>query len=227
MRFSSRNTLAALALASTAFAQDGGQDGGLPSPSEIAKTQNIIIAHGIMMGIAFAVLFPFGAIIMRLFKFRGVVWFHAGWQIFTYIVALAAFGLGVWLAVLTNQLVTPNGHSIIGIIVIGMLFFQPIGGLLHHHLYAKHQAPTAVGTGHRWIGRVFIILGTINGGLGLQLATEGKGPTIAYSVLAAFFFALWFVVVMVGNLRAKETRPMSGRKRISSETSLAERNRSV
>ncbi|TKA77475.1 hypothetical protein B0A49_02358, partial [Cryomyces minteri] len=181
MHFSTRNALAALALASTAFAQDGGQDGGQPSPSEIAKTQNIIIAHGIMMGIAFAVLFPFGAIIMRLFKFRGVVWFHAGWQIFTYIVALAAFGLGIWLALLTNQLVTPNGHSIIGIIVIGALLFQPIGGFLHHYLYVKYQRPTAVGKSHRWIGRVFIILGTINGGLGLQLANEGKGATIAYS----------------------------------------------
>ncbi|TKA37195.1 hypothetical protein B0A49_13458, partial [Cryomyces minteri] len=131
-----------------------------------------------MMGIAFAVLFPFGAIIMRLFKFRGVVWFHAGWQIFTYIVALAAFGLGIWLALLTNQLVTPNGHSIIGIIVIGALLFQPIGGFLHHYLYVKYQRPTAVGKSHRWIGRVFIILGTINGGLGLQLANEGKGKPL-------------------------------------------------
>jgi len=63
----------------------------------------VAIAHGIMMGLAFAILFPLGAIWMRLLHFRGLVWFHAGWQLFAYLIALAAFGLGVWLAVVTDQ----------------------------------------------------------------------------------------------------------------------------
>lgn len=55
------------------------------------------------MGLAFAVLFPFGSTILRLFRFKGVVWIHGGWQLFAYVIALAGFGLGVWLAVETQQ----------------------------------------------------------------------------------------------------------------------------
>lgn len=84
----------------------------------------MLLAHGVMMGVAFGILFPMGAIVLRMFNFKGLIWFHAGWQILAYIISLAAFGLGVWMAVVSDKLVTSNGHAIIGIIVIGALFLQ-------------------------------------------------------------------------------------------------------
>lgn len=55
------------------------------------------------MAISFGFLMPFGATIMHLFRFKGFVWFHAGWQIFAYLLVLAGFGLGVWIAVSNGQ----------------------------------------------------------------------------------------------------------------------------
>lgn len=56
------------------------------------------IAHGTIMGLAFALLFPIGGIIIRVLSFRGLIWVHAGLQMLSYTLALAGMGLGVFLA---------------------------------------------------------------------------------------------------------------------------------
>jgi hypothetical protein len=62
-------------------------------------TQNMMIkAHAIMACLAFAILFPFGAISIRLLSFPGLVLVHALFQIFAYLIYIIAFGLGVYLA---------------------------------------------------------------------------------------------------------------------------------
>ena len=71
--------------------------------AQIQLENRVIVAHGVIMGLTFGMLFPLGATIMHAFKFKGFLWFHAGWQIFTYILALAGFGMGVWTAVVTDQ----------------------------------------------------------------------------------------------------------------------------
>jgi hypothetical protein len=62
------------------------------------KTNMKRMAHGIMAGLTFAVLFPFGGIAIRLFSFSGLLWFHAGIQIIGSILFIAAFALGVGMA---------------------------------------------------------------------------------------------------------------------------------
>ncbi|GAB7353967.1 hypothetical protein MBLNU459_g4564t1 [Dothideomycetes sp. NU459] len=186
-------------LLATASAQDQ------QSPSEEAEMNRLAIVHGVLMGLAFAVFFPLGAIVLRAFSFHGLVWFHAGWQAFAYAVALAAFGIGVYMAVETQQLTAPNGHPIIGIIVIGVLFLQPLGGVLAHRLFQRRQRATLSGAAHRWLGRVFLLLGVINGGLGLQLSGNTRAGQIAYGVLAAFFYLLWLGVAVFRWYRARRT----------------------
>ena len=75
---------------------------------------NGITAHGVLMGLTFALMFPLGASIMHIFKFKGFVWFHAGWQIFTYILAFVGFGIGIWVAVKTDQVSIPSIPIAIG-----------------------------------------------------------------------------------------------------------------
>lgn len=55
------------------------------------------------MSLAFLIFFPFGALTVRLLSFSNTIWVHAGAQVFAYLVALSAFGLGVWIAVTTQQ----------------------------------------------------------------------------------------------------------------------------
>lgn len=67
-----------------------------------------MIAHGVLASLAFVVFFPFGAISIRLFSFPGLVWFHAIFQVLAYLIFIAAFGLGIYLATQIH-LVCQNG----------------------------------------------------------------------------------------------------------------------
>ena len=66
--------------------------------AEMERTRKMLIAHGVLAALAFVILFPAGAITIRLASFPGVIWFHAAFQAFAYLVYIAAFGLGVYLA---------------------------------------------------------------------------------------------------------------------------------
>lgn len=47
---------------------------------------------------------------------------------------------------------------------------------------------------HLWWGRIFLVLGTINGGLGLQLSHASHGWVTAYSIIAVVFYLFYAVV---------------------------------
>lgn len=72
----------------------------------------LLIIHGVLMGLAFAIFFPVGAIILHAFRFKGMIWFHAGWQAFALTISLIAFGIGVYLAVEFQEVgyTTKNPH---------------------------------------------------------------------------------------------------------------------
>ena len=63
------------------------------------QLHSAIVTHGVIMGLAFAVVFPLGAILIRVASFRGLVWVHAAVQSLAYAMALAGMGLGVYIAV--------------------------------------------------------------------------------------------------------------------------------
>ncbi|KAI9788264.1 MAG: hypothetical protein M1816_007030 [Peltula sp. TS41687] len=153
----------------------------------------VIEAHGVVLGLAFVVLFPLGALLMRVLSFRGLVWVHAGTQVLTYSLAIAGLGMGVWIANETSQL--NEAHPILGIVIIALLLAQPALGLIHHFQFVKRRTPTNWGRTHVWYGRGLIILGVINGGLGLQLADNTEGGKIAYGVVAGVMFCVYLVIV--------------------------------
>lgn len=71
------------------------------------------------------------------------------------------------------------------------------------------QVSEKYGTSHKWTGRIFLGLGAIYEGLGLNLSYEDKIPIIAYSVLAAFFSQLWALM----GLWSKRRNAAAGKKR--------------
>jgi len=162
------------------------------------------MAHAIMAPIAFVLFFPFGAIAIRIMSFRNLVWFHAGWMVFTYIVVLASMGMGVWIAVATDQIDTI--HSIIGLVVVGSLLLQPVTGLVHHLLYKHRGRPNGATYPHIWWGRAVITLGIINGGLGLQLTENTTNGAIAYGVVAGFMWLLWMAVILLAFIKSRGKR---------------------
>jgi hypothetical protein len=176
-------------LSSTSSSGSGGRGGGVPGDLNM-----IIMAHAVLAPVAFVLFFPMGAMIIRLLSFKGVVWFHAGWMVTTYIIVLGALGMGVWIAVVTQQLDTH--HSIIGLVVVVALLAQPVSGLTHHMLYKKTGGANVATYPHIWWGRAIVTLGIINGFFGLQLSGNTTKGEVAYAIVASVMWVLWMVVVV-------------------------------
>lgn len=68
-------------------------------------------AHGAIMALVFVILYPLGAIIIRVLSFRSLVWVHAGMQLVSYLLALAGLGLGVYLGTEKTYKVRPIAPS--------------------------------------------------------------------------------------------------------------------
>lgn len=210
--------LGAIASETTASNPNTNTGGGSDSTSTEAGSSGypsnfntVLIAHAVLGPVAFVVLYPLGAIAIRIFRFPNVVWFHAGWMVFTYLIVLTSMGLGVWLAVTGDYL--SEYHAIIGLVVVGCLLLQPITGLLHHRLFKSRGRSNAATFLHVWWGRAIVTLGIINGGLGLQLAGNTRNGEIVYGVVAGFMWVLWMGIVLLAFVRRRgETkRTMSNR----------------
>ena len=160
-------------------------------------------AHGTLASIVFLVLFPLGAMIVRIPGLNLPLWVHAGVQIFTYCCYIAAAGLGIFIAK-TEHLLN-NHHPIIGLVLLAILFFQPFFGVAHHSEYKKKQRRTVISHLHIWIGRLAIILGVVNGGLGFKLVGDVKdGYKIAYGVVAGIIGLAYLTVIVFGEAKRKK-----------------------
>lgn len=86
---------------------------------------------------------------------------------------------------------------------------QPILGWVHHTMYTRSQRRTVVSHVHVWYGRAVMILGIVNGGLGLQLASSGNAFKYAYIIVAAVVGAMYIGVVL---LKARSNKSGRGNK---------------
>lgn len=170
--------------------------------------KKILAAHGVIMALVMVILYPLGSLLMPLIG----KWFvHAGWQTVAFLLMWAGFGLGVR-AALDRDMIFKQAHTIFGTVIVCLLVIQPVIGLLHHNHYAKHQSRGPFSLAHIWWGRLMIILGIINGGLGLQLADASNSLIIAYSIVSAVIFLGYAIVGTLVSIR-KKTRANGGYKR--------------
>lgn len=76
------------------------------------------------------------------------------------------------------------------------MLIQPFLGVIHHWIYIRKKTRTALAPVHVWLGRILIILGMVNGGLGLRLADNTHGGKIAYGVVAGVCGAMYLAWVV-------------------------------
>jgi hypothetical protein len=131
-----------------------------------------------------------------------------------------ALGTGIYIAFYINMLSRP--HAIISFMVIVGCILQPVTGLWHRYLYKRSGNGSENGKEvgcmklgyklthmHVWWGRILIMLGIINGGLGLQLSRQLHAidtpieAEVGYGVGAGVFWVVWMGVSVVGYLRNK------------------------
>lgn len=190
------------------------------------RRDGFLIAHGVIMTVVFIALYPLGALLMPVFNH----WFlHSISQLIAYILMWVGLGLGTIHAKHGNYVSIPPSstaemprstltplqfgkqtHTRLGLAVVILLGFQPLFGWLQHRHYATSAARGTVGHIHIWYGRGLMILGIVNGGLGLQLASNTTGPwAIAYAVVAGVLGAGYIGSIIYSMLRRGRRRKQS------------------
>lgn len=134
------------------------------------------VVHGVFMSLAFILIFPLGAVLMRLLKrVRFVV--HAGVQALGSALVLIGFAAGVYVSRRYNHTRRlSTSHQVLGLVVFAALLAQVALGYAHHRLYVRRRKESTMGVLHRCIGPALIVLGLVNGGLGLDLAGGRSCP---------------------------------------------------
>jgi hypothetical protein len=184
----------------------------------LERRKTVVMAHGILASLAFLILFPAGSILIRIASFPGLWWVHGLFQVFSYLLFIAAFGAGVWLVKNAPVSLIGSYHPAIGIVLFCLLFFQPILGWMHHIQFKKYKRRTIWSYGHLWLGRTLIPLGMINGGLGMLLATQTgyfvptRGQMIAYGVVAGIMWIVWVTASIFGEARRRRAMHARGRR---------------
>lgn len=195
------------------------QAGAFGSLADFNHASRILIAHAVMASLVWVILVPWLAILLRLnIKNPIVLKLHAIGQIFSYVVYIAAAGLGIWLAQQSAAFgIWNDPHPQLGLAILAIAFFQPLFGAAHHRIYkrranalqagqpTKQPGRTTAGRIHLWVGRILIVLGIVNGGLGIRLASyspfqsdaTSRRAGIIYGAVAAVMFLLYVIFVVV------------------------------
>ncbi|KAI1415580.1 CBD9-like protein [Hypoxylon sp. FL1857] len=162
-----------------------------------ADPRTLILGHGIIMAIVMVFMYPLGSALMPLF---GKWVLHASWQFLAFLLMWAGFGLGI-VASQRIRLDFNSTHTILGTVVVCLMVVQPVLGWVHHSYFVKHQKRGIVSHAHIWYGRALLIMGVVNGGLGLQLADASRSFFIAYIAIAAIIFAIYIASAVFGEVR--------------------------
>lgn len=167
----------------------------------------MIVAHATLATLAFGLIFPSGGILIRLASFPRLWLAHGLVQLLAYLLYLAAFALGLYMA--SHARMLHAAHPILGIVVFALLAFQPLLGFVHHVAFKKHARRTVWSYAHLWLGRVAITLGIVNGGLGLQLSQKtrifapSQGAIVGYAVVAGVMWVLYVASAIWGERKRR------------------------
>ncbi|KAK3944260.1 hypothetical protein QBC46DRAFT_446173 [Diplogelasinospora grovesii] len=160
--------------------------------------QNARIAHAVLGCLAFAFFFPLGAMLLRMSD-RWLL--HAVWQVTTLLAAVCTMGLGLYMAVTSQQLSQP--HAILGLVVVCCAVLQPLTGFIHHRNYVRTKGRTGSSYVHILLGIMVVTAGTVNGGLGLQLSGETSWKIIVYGILAGLVWVCWMLISLLAAVRRR------------------------
>lgn len=178
----------------------------------------VTTAHAAISCLAWVLFFPLGAILVRAVTYQARR-IHVIVQSIAATLMVAGWSMGVWMATVSEQWVSSNGHAIIGSIVFGLALSMPVLGLLHHLRWKKNindaKKMYTWAWIHVWLGRTLVTVGIINGGLGLQLSENTVNGEIAYGVIAGFIWCVYVAVTVVAIVRSRgdiSVRGESGEK---------------
>ncbi|KAF2682597.1 iron reductase domain protein [Lentithecium fluviatile CBS 122367] len=168
---------------------NAGADGSAESDSD-----KVGPAHAVLMCGAFALIFPLGAVLLRLLE---SVKAHYIVQTIGALASLIGVGVGIYLSKMYNHSKDiSSGHQIWGLVVFVLALLQWSIGLYHHLQYRKYQRPTAYGKVHLYAGPAIVLGGIINGFTGFNFSGEPHnnvfyGPIVGVIIVVVVLLLGW------------------------------------
>lgn len=174
------------------------------------------------MSIVFIVLYPLGAISTHLpidhipylrntYLQNKIMAMHVPIQIIAFVMMIGGMALGIRVAQFVGFLRDPvRAHVVIGFLVVcTIIVFQPALGILQHRHFKKTGGKSKFAHIHRWIGRVAIITGMINTGVGFQLAQKNviihKSSYVRSYVILGILLTIWISLIIYDKFRSRKS----------------------
>jgi hypothetical protein len=161
-----------------------------------------LVAHGVIMCVVFALMYPLGAILQPMLR---KWWVHASFQVMAFILMWAGFAIGYILARRFRMLFN-NAHTTLGLVVCVLMVVQVALGWMHHSYFVKHKRRSGWSHAHMNLGRVLMILGAINGGIGLTIARAPMAYRSSYAIVAAGFLTVYFLLAIATELKRRQAK---------------------
>lgn len=122
----------------------------------------LVVLHALLLGIAFVIVFPLGAIGLRtLWKLSFTI--HWILQLLASGASIIGLAVAVALSIIGIEYNDfDETHQILGFCVIALLVAQITGGIWHHINFKRLGRRTIVSYGHMLLGRILIYGGMVN-----------------------------------------------------------------
>lgn len=177
------------------------------------KHDPVVHLHGLILGVAFLLLFPVGVLALRSGNVKA---FRYHWALQIAASGLTIFGLILGL-ILRRKIDTT--HQVLGVSVVAALAIQGVLGWRHHIVFLRLHRRTWLSHSHIWLGRLVMIGGWSNLLTGLVLRgystlnVTAMGFTIGFEAvgLSAWF---WWIKIKAARLES-EKKPQSERRQNS------------
>ncbi|KAK4552905.1 hypothetical protein LTR86_010037 [Recurvomyces mirabilis] len=151
--------------------------------------------HALIMCVMFVIIFPLGALILRVFN-RVIL--HAWVQGLGFVLVTMASAGGIVISMQYNRSKNfASAHQIIGILLFLALVSQLGLGIIHHRIYKKQQRPTIMGKIHKYLGPGIILFGVINAPLGFVFA--GNPHLCLPYIVIVLLMAIIYLTVRFGS----------------------------
>ncbi|KAI1127137.1 CBD9-like protein [Nemania abortiva] len=184
----------------------GASDYGSPSASSGSSADpgfTAARAHGLLLGLAFMVFFPAGAVVLHT-GFAKAFEAHVALQLVASLSTFGGVALIAWPIVKNDGFETLlRGHPFFGTVLVILVGIQIWFGWWHHRNFVKLQRKTTPTFVHRWNGRLLLALGTINTAFGILFAKEKAAAKLIWGTLAAVE-AIVFLIIVPELVRRKE-----------------------
>lgn len=173
------------------------------------------------MAISWLFLIPLGATIIRFlaqaFPRPVPLYLHAGMQISTFCLVIIGLAMGISTSEQNKNHFT-NDHQKLGVAIIVLFFLQIPMGYIHHVNFVATGKRGLWSYAHIWNGRTVMVLGVVNGGLGLNFAgikdpneqfsggLVDKKWVIAYSVVAGIVGFVYICGLIAKSLLGRDSK---------------------